>query len=694
MLSKKKSDIGKKVSLDKYFDRELSWLEFNRRVVNEAADDRTPLLERVRFLSIFSSNLDEFVMKRIGFLKDRLIKKAVFTSGLSPHLLLSAAKKLIFELLDWQDKIYTQQVVPALKKQGIQIYLYTELSQIRKEQIDEYFRSEIYPVLTPLAVDPGHPFPFISNLSTSLGITLRHPDRRGKLFSRLKVPEVLPALIRLHSEGSKDKGLYNYIPLIALIRNNLDELYPGMVVRNVMAFRITRTAEIERGEEGSEDLLGVISEELRQRRFGRVVRLEHEPNPIGWMLDYLTEELELTEKDLYKRNKLLDYTWLNQIADLPIAKLRYSTWKPLPLKALADSQRDIFSLIRRRDILVHHPFDSFEASVERFVTSAADDPNVVAIKICLYRTSDDSPFIPALLRAAEAGKQVVAIVELKARFDEHRNIRLAQALEEAGAHVVYGIVGYKTHTKTTLVVRHEPDGLRCYAHIGTGNYHIHTSRLYTDLGLLTCKKDVTDDLTDLFVFLTGRSLKRSYRHLLVAPFNMKEEFIRMIENEKKNQKEGLPARIIAKMNSLQDRDIIEALYSASKAGVKIDLIVRGVCCLKPQVKNLSENIRVISVIGRFLEHSRIFHFADGKEKFTSGKIFIGSADWMYRNLHGRVELVTPVEANVAKETIERIININLADHRHAWEMQPDGSYVQRNRGKMLALTLEMEPTWP
>jgi polyphosphate kinase len=420
-----------------------------------------------------------------------------------------------------------------------------------------------------------------------------------------------------------------------------------------------------------------VEQELRQRKFEPVVRLEVGPAPDPWMLELLKQELELTDDAVYEMPALLDYTALRSIADLPVPDLRWSPWTPVVPKALAATDADPFAIIRQGDVLLHHPYESFRVGVERFIRAAADDPAVLAIKITLYRTGDDSPFINTLIQAAEAGKQVVAVIELKARFDEERNIELARALEKSGVHVVYGLVGFKTHTKTALVVRREPDGLRCYCHIGTGNYHVQTAKLYTDLSLLTCRPDVAEDLTELFHFLTGRSLQRDYRKLLVAPVNMMDRFLAAIQREAENRKAGKPARIVAKMNSLESWDIIDALYRAGQAGVPVDLVVRGFCCLRPGVPGLSENIRVLSVVGRFLEHSRIFHFAAGQEEPAAGEFYIGSADWMYRNLLGRVEVCTPVEDAAARARLWEILQVSLRDRRQAWEMRPDGTYVQR-----------------
>jgi len=660
-----------------FLNRETTWLEFNRRVLHEAVDDRTPLLERTRFLSIFTSNLDEFFMKRVGGLK-RQVEAGVASrspDGLTPRQQLAAIREAILPMLQLQAGTYCDQIRQKLASHGVHLLAWNELTEQEQAAARKFFQANVFAVLTPLAVDPGHPFPFISNLSTSLAVTLRHPDRDERLFARVKVPEVLPDWIRVDSGTTG--GPYRFVSLIDLIRNNLSELFPNMIVLNVMTFRITRNADVEREEEDTDDLLEMISQELRRRRFEKVVRLEHGPNPDPWMLDYIVNALELNESDLYEMSAELDYTTLKPIIDLNVPELMYPPLHQEAPPALADPEGDIFAAIRNGDILMHHPYESFNSSVERFIRAAADDPNVLAIKITLYRTGDESPFVQTLIRAAEAGKQVAALVELKARFDEERNIYWAQSLEKAGVHVVYGVVGFKTHTKTVLVVRRDPDGLRCYVHIGTGNYNVQTAKVYTDLGLLTCNADITDDIVELFNYLTGRSLKTDYRKLLVAPVNMKDRFLALIDREIENQKAGKPARIVAKMNSLEDRNVCRALYRASQAGVQIDLIVRGFCCLRPGVPGLSDNIRVTSIIGRFLEHSRIFHFRSGQADEVDGEFYIGSADWMYRNLLARVEAITPVEPRQLRERCWEILSIMLNDQRQAWDMRSDGTYVQR-----------------
>jgi polyphosphate kinase len=532
-------------------------------------------------------------------------------------------------------------------------------------------------VLTPLAVDPGHPFPFISNLSTSLGLFLGSPESDERLFARVKVPTVLPAWVPLSVEQEGRDGAPGFVRLRDVIRDNLDELFPGMTAQEVMPFRITRNAEVELDDdEPAETLAELVEEELRQRRFERAVRLEYGTPPSPAQLQLLAHKLELTEADLYEMPAVVDYTTLFPVAGLNRPELKDRPWQPVVPPGFEDDA-DIFELIRGGDVLVHHPYESFEASVARFIRAAADDPRVLALKMTVYRVGSETHFLDALARAAEAGKQVACLVELTARFDERPNLALARALEKAGVHVVYGVVGLKTHCKTVLVVRQDVDGLRCYAHIGTGNYNPKTAALYTDLGLFTCDPVLTTDLVELFHSLTGRSRKPEYRKLLVAPVNMRDRFLAMIAREAEHARAGRPAALVAKMNQLEDRPVCEALVEASRAGVPIDLIVRGFCVLAPGVAGATDNVRVISVIGRFLEHSRIYYFRNGADNPLGGEFYIGSADWMSRNLSERVEVVTPVEAPAHRARLWEILQVMLQDRRQAWDMHSDGTYEQR-----------------
>jgi polyphosphate kinase len=665
-----------------YINRDLSWLEFNARVLHEAKDERTPLFERAKFLGIFQSNLDEYFMKRLGSLYSNA--RVRFREQLLP---------LLIEL----HTCFEKEVMPGFKKEGIDILLWKELTPEERERANQFYRSNIFPVLTPLAVDSGHPFPFVSNQSLSLGISLKYPDRDDEYqFARVKIPSHFVQWIRI--DGHKDTKKARFVSILEIIIANLPTLFQGLEILHVMPFRVTRNTNIEHDSEDSEDLLESLSEELKERKFGDVVRLEYLGEANELMLDMLREELQLDEDQIYQSTGLLEYTSLKPIVDLNRPDLKFEPWVPVAPPQLSDPERDIFQAIKLNDILVHHPYESFTASVERFIRTAVNDPKVVAIKMTLYRTGADSPLVPLLIKAAEMGKHVVCLVELKARFDEEKNIIVAQRLEEAGIHVVYGVVGLKTHCKLTLAVRQEGEEMRSYCHIGTGNYHSVTSRLYTDFGLFTCKKEIADDVVNLFHFLTGKSMKRDYNKILAAPLTMKEQFLRKIAREIQNAKKGLPTRIIAKINSLDERDITQALYEASSAGVKIDLIVRGICCLRPGVKGLSENIRVVSIIGRFLEHSRVFYFQNGETDPLKGEFFIGSADWMHRNLTGRVEAVAPIEEHAYRERIFDFLMVLLEDHRQGWQMNSNGTYtklkvksVKKDIGTHALLMLKARP---
>jgi polyphosphate kinase len=657
-----------------YLNRDLSWLEFNRRVLHEALDERNPLLERVRFLGIFTSNLDEFFMKRAAALRRQAAKGQLGpgADGRTPAQLLAQLRRTVIPMLKAQAECFGRSIRPQLAEHGIHLLRWEDLTSGEREAAGRYFDANIFPILTPLAVDPGSPFPFISNLSSSLGVVLHHPDRGENLFARVKVPEVSPKWVPVGG-GAAGQPL-RYVSLQDLIRQHLCDLFPDMAIVDVMPFRLTRNADIERDEEEADDLRELMLDELKQRRFARVVRLEHGPDPNPWVLEFLINELELAPEDVYELPGELDYDDLRVIADLNVPRLRYEPWTAVIPSRLADDDTDIFAVVRSGDVLVHHPYESFTASVERFINTAANDPKVLALKMTLYRTGEASPFMRALVRAAEAGKQVVCLIELKARFDEERNLLIATALEKAGVHVLYGVVGLKAHCKTALVVREEGDGIRCYAHIGTGNYHATTAKLYTDLGLLTCDPDVTRDVVELFHYLTGRSLKRNYRRLLVAPVNMRDRTLELIRREAEHARAGRPCGIVAKMNALEERRVCQALYEASEAGVPIELIVRGFCTLRPGVPGMSRNIRVRSIVGRFLEHSRIFYYRNGAPDPVDGQFFIGSADWMHRNLLCRVEAVTPIEARPLRERLWEILQTLLGDRRQAWVMSADGSY--------------------
>lgn len=670
----------------RFFNRDVSWLEFNRRVLAQASDPRTPLLERVKFLAIFTTNLDEFFMKRVGLVK-RQVHSGLTTAGpdgLTPRQQLAAIRGLVCELQQQQTAIFRNEVVPALASEGIELLRANELPEREREALREWYRVNVFPALTPLAVDPGHRFPFISNLSDNLGILIEPPAPvRGRpvsaedlIFARVKIPPSMKRFVELPATTKQGRRVRRFVYLHDIVRENLGDLFPGVKIREQAVFRVTRSAGIQRDELEGQTLLQSVEADLRQRRFARVVRMEIEPDASPDLTHELLDKLSLDAQDLYE-NPADEYDSLFEIYDVDRPDLKDPKWRPVTPRRLSDPKANIFAQIRKQDILVHHPYESFTDSVERFIAAAASDPDVVTIKQTLYRTSPDSPFIQSLIRAAESGKQVACLVELRARFDEDKNVRFARMLEKAGVHVAYGVLGLKTHTKTSLVVRKERHGLRCYAHIGTGNYNPRTATLYTDLGLLTCDPEITADAVTLFNYLTGVAVPQAYHNLLVAPFNMREQFNRMIDEEIAFAKAGRPARIIAKINSMEDREITERLYAASQAGVQIDLIVRGFCCLRPGVRGLSDNIRVVSVVGRFLEHSRIFHFGRGQEDPLDGDWYIGSADWMYRNLSNRVECATPVRDADARRRLLRVVEVMLADHRHAWDLDSMGGYHAR-----------------
>jgi polyphosphate kinase len=660
-----------------WVDRDLAWLEFNRRVFAEALDERTPVLERLKFLAIVGSNLDEFFMKRVGLLRGKAHVEdegdPVARAG-STRDRLGQIRRVVVDMLAQQARCFNE-LRARLVEHGIVLADWDDLTPAQRAEVGDYFDRNVSPALTPLGLDPAHPFPFMSNLSTNLGFVLRQPDTDEYVPVRVKIPTMLPPWVPLKSDVPPAER--RFVSLEQVIRAAADKLFPGMEVVDATVFRLFRNADVDLDEEESESMREAVADALRQRRFEPVVRIDFAPGSNAELRRGLLERFELTEDDVYDAPALLDYTTLFQIAGLDVPALRDPHWSPLPPARLPDEDVDIYAAIQAGDILLHHPYDSFDMSVEDFISDAADDPQTVAIKMTVYRVGDDTPFVHSLIRAAEAGKQVACVIELKARFDEARNLVWAQALEKAGAHVTYGVMGLKTHTKVALVVRKEGHELRCYAHIATGNYHVKTARLYTDVGLLTSDPVLTADVVNLFHYLTGRSRSPVFRKLLVAPMNMRARFLEMIERETAHHQAGRPARIIAKMNQVEDLDLARALSAASQAGVPIDLIVRGFCCLVPGVKGWTENLRVRSIIGRFLEHSRIFHFANGQENPLDGEFYIGSADWMFRNLSRRVEAATPVEDRGARERLWEILDVALKDERQSWLMQPDGAYVQQ-----------------
>ena len=652
------------------YNRELSWLDFNWRVLYEALDERNPLLERLKFVAITSSNLDEFFRKRVGGLKRQHAAGVANLTlhGWTPDLQMRLIARHVRAMVQCQTHALLNEILPGLRAEGMRLVTYEELPANQQEELSAFFRKEIYPILTPLAVDPGHPFPFISNLSLSLAVEMRDPVNGEIRFARVKVPSNRARWVTVSDS-------LDFVPLEQVITHNLALLFPGMELIATYPFRVTRNADIARSEEEADDLLQMISEELRERRFAPIVRLEVAESMPDDIRAVLMQEMELLHTDVYNHAGPLGVADLLPLTDVNLPHLKDQPWTPQTHPAFSGvgSQTrpaDIFSIIRKGDVLVHHPYHSFATSTQAFIEAAARDPQVLAIKQTLYRTSADSPVGRALIQAAERGKQVAVLVELKARFDEERNIEWAQTLEDAGVHVAYGLVGLKTHTKTTLVVREEEDGIQVYAHIGTGNYNPKTAGLYTDLGLLTARREIGADLMDLFNFLTGYSRQRHFRRLLVAPVNMRDRFVEMIDTEAANALAGRPCGITAKMNGLDDVVIVQALYRASQAGVPIRLIVRGNCRIQPGIAGISDNIEVISVIGRFLEHHRIYSFVNNGQPVY----YIGSADWMSRNLIDRVEAIVPVEEPALQEQLQRILDCCLEDRRQSWTLQSDGLY--------------------
>ncbi len=656
----------------RYRNRELSWLDFNERVLALAEDRRVPLLERAKFLAIFSQNLDEFFQVRVAALKDQVAAGIGGASpdGLSPAQQLLDIRDRLEILLPRMQATFLDRVAPELADAGIKLSSWGDLDEDDEKFLVETFEERIFPVLTPLAVDPGHPFPYISNLSLNLAVIVRDPDADARRFARVKVPSLLPRFVVL-PDGER------YVPLELVIAAHLDKLFPGMEIEQHHAFRVTRNTDLTLEEEEAEDLLALVEVELRRRRFGRAVRVEIDAAMSDEVCDLLKRELDVSEDDVYPSTAPLDLSGLWAVHALDRPELKDPPYQRVTPSALArdEGERpDVFNAMRRGDLLVHHPYESFRTTVEEFVRQASADPRVLAIKMTLYRTSGDSPIARSLIRAAERGKQVAVIVELKARFDEGANIEWARQLETAGVHVTYGLIGLKVHSKAALVVREEPDGLRLYCHIGTGNYNSRTARIYEDLGLLTCDPAIGSDLTQLFNELTGYGRNISYQRLLVAPRLLRTGLERLIQGEI-----DAGGHITMKMNSLVDPGMIDELYRASQAGVEIDLIVRGICCLIPGVPGLSENIRVRSLVGRYLEHSRIYRFANGSGPGRPRHL-IGSADLMPRNLDRRVEVLTPVGHPDLQARLDEVLDVELADDVLSWTLDSDGRWTRAPEG--------------
>ena len=678
---------------DRYFDRELSWLKFNKRVLELAEDESVPLLERANFAAIFASNLDEFFMVRVAGLKRRVDTGIAVTaaSGMSPRQQLRAISEQAHKLQDEHAHYVIDHILPDLAAESIILLSWPQLSSQEQERLTKFFRNQVFPVLTPLAVDPAHPFPYISGNSLNLAVLVENPTSGKTHFARVKIPDNLSRLVPVDDltdeEGREER--YGFITMENLIIAHLEYLFPGMIIKEARSFRVTRNEDIDVEEDDAENLLNAMEKELLQRRFGPPIRLEISDSASPFLSQLLASKLRVNQEEVYRLPAPLDCTVLFELQSIDRADLKFRPFIPTTNRQIAEVEssqaQDIFAAIREHDILLHHPYDSFSTSVQAFLEQAAADPRVLAIKQTLYRTSGNSPIINALVDAAHAGKQVLALVEIKARFDEEANIAWARQLERAGVHVVYGIVGLKTHCKLSLVVRQEQDGLRRYCHVGTGNYNPKTARQYTDLGLLTCDPVVGQDLTRLFNQLSGYAPKSSFHRLLVAPRTVRSGLLQRIAREEETALNGKPAWIRIKVNSLVDEKIIDALYRASQAGVRIDIVERGICSLKPGVPGLSENIRVHSILGRFLEHSRIFAFANsqgpqiGEGPLAGPEVWIGSADLMHRNLDRRVEALVRITAPEQVQGLIDYVDLQMADTTSSWHMQPDGTYVRHSR---------------
>jgi len=649
-------------------DRELSWLSFNERVLDLAADPSTPLLERIRFMAIFSSNLDEFYMVRVASVLSNLEDGSPMTASpdIEPSVLMKAISRQTHELVSRQSKIFKNELVPEMKKAGIEIVDWQDLKSDERKYVSKIFSDRIFPVLTPLAVDPSHPFPYISGLSLNLAVIVKNPTNGAVFFARVKVPPILNRFMPVGPSKAQ-----RYILLESVIATHLQELFPGMIIEDHYTFRVTRSQDLDIDEDDSENLLISLEQELQRRRFGPPVRLEIEEGIDPARLESLAEHLQIAPENIISVPNPIDLTSLNKIADLELPELKFAPFRSRTSKSLKQVDTEdsdmFFSAIRQGEILLHHPYESFTSSVVSFLENAAKDPHVLAIKQTLYRTSGDSPIIEALIEAAEAGKQVLAVIEIRARFDEQANVRWARKLESVGVNVVYGLMGLKTHAKLSLVVRDEPNGLRSYCHIGTGNYNPKTARMYEDLGVLSSDEELTDDLSKLFNQLSGFAPQSSYARLLVAPRTLRPGLIDKIDQEIQNAKDGMPSGIQFKLNSLLDEEFVEKLYEASQAGVPVELLIRGICAIRPGVAGMSENIKVRSILGRFLEHSRIFHFTNAGED----EYWVGSADLMGRNLNRRVESLVRIDKKAHKEYLQEILNQGLSDEVSSWHMHDD-----------------------
>ncbi|MEY8564183.1 RNA degradosome polyphosphate kinase [Bifidobacterium pseudolongum] len=678
---------------DRFFDRELSWLKFNKRVLELAQDEDIPIIERATFAAIFASNLDEFFMVRVAGLKRRIDTGIAVTSpsGLSPRQQMRAISEQAHRLQDEHAHYVVDHILPDLAKENIKLLGWDKLTIAEQERLSKYFRQQVFPVLTPLAVDPAHPFPYISGNSINLAVLVENPASGKSHFARVKIPDDINRLVPVDdmTEDEADEVRYGFITMENLIIAHLESLFPGMIIKEARSFRVTRNEDIEVEEDDAENLLNAIEKELLRRRFGPPIRLEISDETSPFLSQLLADQMGVTPDEVYRLPAPLDATVLFELGAIDRPDLKFRPFVPTTNRQIAQVEssraQDIFAAIRERDILLHHPYDSFSTSVQAFLAQAAADPKVLAIKQTLYRTSSNSPIIDALIDAAHAGKQVLALVELKARFDEDANIAWARKLERAGVHVVYGIVGLKTHCKLSLVVRQEADGLKRYCHVGTGNYNPKTARQYTDLGLLTCDPVVGQDMTRLFNQLSGYAPKSSFHRLLVAPRTVRSGLIQRIRREEDAARAGKEAWIKIKVNSIVDEKTIDALYRASQAGVKIDIVERGICSLKPGVPGLSENIRVRSILGRFLEHSRIYAFANsdgpqiGEGPIAGPEVWIGSADLMHRNLDRRVEALVRITAPEQIDELIKYIDLQMADTTSSWHMEPDGTYVRHSK---------------